>query len=280
MPRARNLKHDFFMDDELAELEPLARILFAGLWCLADYKGDIEWRKAKVKAQTLPYDDCDIEALAINLDKSGFIRFYSDGNKLYVNVRSFLDHQHPHKNEREKGSTIPEYSEKMRQVVDINTLKINLDKSGFKPLQDGIDPADSLNPIPDSLNPIPEPKPVWHAEQREMISDAYNLAIGNSSKPKFSKWSDDRIAKLKTRCTEDGSRDLQWWLNCVASISNQVAAMEGDWFTLDWLLKSEGNLLKFVEGKFKKSFNRIGGAGMNNGRTTAEVVEAFVNGDY
>ena len=38
MARARNIKPAFFDNDELAENEPLGRLLFIGLWTLADYQ--------------------------------------------------------------------------------------------------------------------------------------------------------------------------------------------------------------------------------------------------
>ena len=155
MARARNIKPAFFDNDELAENEPLGRLLFIGLWTLADFKGDLEWREKRIKAQLLPYDNCDIKKLAINLDKSGFVRFYSDGDKIYLHVSNFGKHQNPHKNEREKGSEIPCYEKSMRQVVDLNTITINHDKSGLKTDDSEVNPADSFNLIPDSLNPNP-----------------------------------------------------------------------------------------------------------------------------
>lgn len=152
MPRARNIKHSFFTNDELAEIDPLGRLLFVGFWTIADFKGDLEWRPKKVKAELLPYDNCDIEALAINLDKSGFIRFYSDGEHTYIRVVNFVTHQNPHKNEKARGSLVPAYTESMRQLVDIKGVTINLDKIAINPDEDGTSPADSLSLIPDLLN--------------------------------------------------------------------------------------------------------------------------------
>ena len=123
MARSRNIKPGFFRNEELAELPFETRLLFIGLWTIADYKGDLEWRPGRIKAQLLPYDDCDIKRLAINLDKSGFVRFYSDGEKIYLNITNFVKHQNPHKNERESGSDIPAFSDTMRQVIDLNTIK-------------------------------------------------------------------------------------------------------------------------------------------------------------
>lgn len=157
MARARNIKHAFFMNDDLAEHNcALGRLFFIGLWTLADYKGDLEWRAAKIKAQLLPYDDADVKQLAINLDKSGFIRFYSDGDKIYLNIVNFEKHQNPHKNEREAGTDLPAFKESMRQVIDLNTLTINRDLSGLIPEQDETAPADCLILNPDSLSLKPE----------------------------------------------------------------------------------------------------------------------------
>uniref|UniRef100_UPI0040483A9B hypothetical protein n=1 Tax=Rheinheimera sp. TaxID=1869214 RepID=UPI0040483A9B len=153
MARARNIKHAFFMNDDLAERNcPLGRLLFIGLWTLADYKGELEWRAGKIKAQLLPYDECDIKQLAINLDKSGFIRFYSDGDRVLLNIPNFEKHQNPHKNEKAGGSDVPNYTEAMRQVIDLTTLTINRDLSGLNQDCSHTNPADSLILNPDSLD--------------------------------------------------------------------------------------------------------------------------------
>ena len=78
MARARNIKHSFFLNDDLADCEPLARLLFIGLWTLSDYQGNLEYKSRKIKAQILPYDDIDIEALVSSLDKSRLISIYSE----------------------------------------------------------------------------------------------------------------------------------------------------------------------------------------------------------
>jgi len=151
MPRARNIKHSFFVSEQVADNEPLGRILFIGLWTIADYKGELIWKARSIKAQLLPFDDCDVSELAINLDKSGLVRFYSDGSSIYTNIPAFNKHQNPHKNEREKGSLIPAYSEEMRQAIDLEALAINRDKYGSKRKSSHSPPADSLILIPDPL---------------------------------------------------------------------------------------------------------------------------------
>ena len=165
MARARNIKPSFFDNDALSENTPLGRLFFVGLWTLVDFNGNAEWRPKRLKAQILPYDNCDLKEIAINLDKSGFVRFYSVQDVIYINVVNFTKHQNPHKNERDKGTEIPGYTEEGRQAVDLTTLTINRDKSRLKRNDSTSDPADSLflNPDSPSLNPEtvthdPEPK--------------------------------------------------------------------------------------------------------------------------
>lgn len=63
MARARNIKPGFFANEDLAECDPLARLLFAGLWCLADREGRLEDRPKRIRAELLPYDSCDADEL-------------------------------------------------------------------------------------------------------------------------------------------------------------------------------------------------------------------------
>jgi hypothetical protein len=145
MARARNIKPAFFTNDELSELSPLDRLAFIGMWTVADYRGCIEFKPKRLKVQILPYDDCDLEIIANNLDKSGFVRIYSVKGQRYIKILNFEKHQNPHKNEREAGSTIPDITE--------SENKINkLDKDGTEPENIETNPADSLLLIPDSLN--------------------------------------------------------------------------------------------------------------------------------
>jgi len=156
MPRARNIKPSFFDNDELADSNcALGRLLFIGLWTISDYRGNLEWRPKKVKATLLPYDDCDIVRLAINLDKSGFIRFYSVQGVIYLNIVNFVKHQNPHKNERDKGTDILGFDSEGSQVIVLEEVVINPDKNGTNPDLNASDPADPCLLIPDPCSLIP-----------------------------------------------------------------------------------------------------------------------------
>lgn len=102
--RSRNIKPGYFANERLCDQEPLARILFAGLWCMADREGRLEDRPRRIKALVLPYDDCSITALLDSLTPEFVIRYEIDGQK-YIQVVNFLEHQTPH--HREKESDIP-----------------------------------------------------------------------------------------------------------------------------------------------------------------------------
>lgn len=200
MARARNIKPSFFTNDELAEQNcPLGRLFFAGLWCQADYKGDLEWRPSRLKVQLLPYDDCDIKKIAINLDKSGFVTFYSDGEKIYLRINNFEKHQNPHPNERKKGSEIPEYTEKLRQLVDLQTLTINHDKSRQVSDDSISDHADSPILIPDPLIPDSLNPPAGIPTRDQLLADFETLwsMFGDYGEKGSKKKALDQFQKLK-----------------------------------------------------------------------------------
>lgn len=99
MARARNIKPAFFTNDVLADIEPLGRLLFIGLWTIADRSGRLEDRPRKIKAEVLPYDDCDIDGLLDDLSTHGFIERYEIDGAKFIEVTNFTKHQNPHKNE-------------------------------------------------------------------------------------------------------------------------------------------------------------------------------------
>ena len=105
MARARLLKPGFFANDALCTLQPFARLLFAGLWTIADREGRLEDRPIRIRAELFPYDEVDIEELLNLLQCSGFVVRYESGGVRYVQIVKFLKHQNPHV--REPKSTIP-----------------------------------------------------------------------------------------------------------------------------------------------------------------------------
>jgi hypothetical protein len=103
--RARNIKPGFFTHDGVAELEPLTRLLFIGLWTVADRAGRLEDRPKRIKAEVMPYDSCDIDAMLNELVRAGFIDRYQAGEVAAIQIVKWEKHQNPHIKESE--STIP-----------------------------------------------------------------------------------------------------------------------------------------------------------------------------
>lgn len=138
--RARNLKPGFFKNEILSSLPPQTRLLFAGLWLLADRKGRLEDRPLRIKAELFPYDDWNIDTMLTELDQAVFIKRYSITNEKYIQILNFEKHQTPHW--QEKDSIIP----------DPNVIQ-DKSKRKSKPIQDNStsNPSSSLNPS--SLTP-------------------------------------------------------------------------------------------------------------------------------
>ena len=194
MARARNIKPSFFTNDTLAEIAPLGRLLFAGMWTIADREGRLEDRPKRIKAEVLPYDDCDVDSLLNDLQKLGFILRYEVDGQRYIQILAFSKHQNPHQKEAE--STIPA-PDKHRTSTGQATTKT------------GTSRADSLNPITDSLNPIttlsgkpdgdqPEkPKKPNETEQAKEALDYLNAKTGKNYQSV-----DANIKPLKARIKE------------------------------------------------------------------------------
>ena len=105
MARIRYIKPGFFTNDELAEVKPLGRLLFIGLWCLADKEGRLHDRPKRIKAQVLPFDTGSADRLLDDLAARGFIIRYRVKDEPYIQVNNFLKHQRPH--HKEAPSLIP-----------------------------------------------------------------------------------------------------------------------------------------------------------------------------
>jgi len=141
--RARNLKPSFFTNEQLADLEPLARLLFQGLWLHADREGRLEDRPRKLKAEILPYDDCDPEALLASLQAAGFIQRYEVGGNRCIVLPTFMKHQNPHP--KEPASTLP---------APVDNLKPRSSRGKTRPVLPL--PIPSSSPLPPSEIPPPE----------------------------------------------------------------------------------------------------------------------------
>ena len=105
MPRARNIKPGFFTNEVLAELPPLTRLLFIGLWTEADREGRLEDRPTRLRLRLFPLDEFNIEESLEQLRAKGFIARYLADGVAVIQIVAWHKHQRPHF--KESPSTIP-----------------------------------------------------------------------------------------------------------------------------------------------------------------------------
>ncbi len=249
MARSRNIKPGFFKNDELAECDPLARLLFAGLWTIADREGRFEYRPRKIKAECLPYEDGAIDDLLSQLESKGF--FYRYGNEQqYGQIVNWHKHQNPHHKEVE--SELPAPSEVTENTCDAQSMHDSC-MSHEQPKQIASCPTDSLNLIPDSLNTdslegtlsVRTDTPDLMDLERRFVS-VWNSAEGVIAN-RGQTLNDKRRRSFRARI-----RGPDWdWEAAIAKFPLKCFANDPDpWRPdVDWFLKPD-SVQKILEGKY------------------------------
>ena len=97
MPRIRNIKPQFWLDEDLGEVSRDVRLLYIGLWNLCDDYGVFQWRPARIKVQLFPYD-VDISSNEIatwlnELEGLKKINKFQNDHKNYGYIPGFPKHQ-------------------------------------------------------------------------------------------------------------------------------------------------------------------------------------------
>lgn len=105
MARIRTIKPEFFHDEDVAALPLVDRLVYIGLWTVADKAGRLEDRPRRLKALLLPYDDADLNAILARLIDAHFVLRYAVDGGRYLQIRTWDKHQRPHHTEPE--STYP-----------------------------------------------------------------------------------------------------------------------------------------------------------------------------
>ena len=116
--RSRILKEGFFTNEILCALPPLTRLLFAGLWTIADRDGRLEDRPERIRHELLGYDkEADIDAMLNDLHRTRFIFRYAVNTERFIEIVAWRKHQHPH--QRETKSVIPPSTEGVEHGVEL-----------------------------------------------------------------------------------------------------------------------------------------------------------------
>lgn len=150
MARARNIKPGFFTNEELVELPFSTRLLFVGLWTIADREGRLEDKPKRIKMHLFPADDIDVDAALCELQASGFLKRYEVDGARYIQVLAFRKHQNPHRDE--KPSSIPAMDEH-----DASTVQTPCEHSSNPADSPILRFSDSPNPDPSTASSAPAP---------------------------------------------------------------------------------------------------------------------------
>ena len=149
MARARNIKPGLFSNEVIAELPPFDRLLFIGLWCLADREGRLEDRPKRIKIELFPCDTYDVAEGLANLIAHGFIQRYEVAGQSIIEIPAFQKHQRPHGTE--KDSTLPDRD----GFLSVNDRKKNGVVTGTKRLVHVNSPQNNVNqPLDNSEHPL------------------------------------------------------------------------------------------------------------------------------
>lgn len=171
MARSRNIKPGLFTNELIAELQAFDRLLFIGLWCLADREGRLEDRPKRIKMELFPCDDYAVDGGLSHLAGAGFISRYQINGSPIIEIDNFQKHQSPHGTE--KDSVLPGKD----GLLTINERKANGVVTGKKrmvhvssgelnvnPPLSNVNPPSNNALIPDSLIPIEHNTPHATAE--------------------------------------------------------------------------------------------------------------------
>ena len=172
MARARSLKPGFFRNADLVELPMEARLLFAGLWILADREGRLEDRPKQIKMDIFPADSLDCDVLIGMLAATNMVIRYQAGGKRYLQVTNFAKHQNPHRDEKPSNIPAPVLNEAESKPTPMqhsaNTVLAQC-KDDADTVAIGLTP-DSLNLTPDSR--LPEPDSLTNTHSSSLAHEA------------------------------------------------------------------------------------------------------------
>jgi len=93
LARIRTIKPDFFKNEQVGSLPYQWRLLFTGLWTVADRSGRLEDRPMRIKAELFPYDQVDVNEGLDELVRAGLIVRYQTNGLKAISIPTWARHQ-------------------------------------------------------------------------------------------------------------------------------------------------------------------------------------------
>ncbi len=92
--RIRTVKPEFWQSEKVASVSRDARLMFIGLWGLADDHGRLRANAALIRGQLFPYDDeHDVAGWLAELVEAGLVQVYQVDGCSYAAIPGFAEHQ-------------------------------------------------------------------------------------------------------------------------------------------------------------------------------------------
>lgn len=287
MPRIRTIKPQFWGDEDLARAPREARLLFIGIWNLCDDYGICKRHPAWLKGQLFPYDDDlkidQIEAWIEALIREKCLFSFQIDLERFIAVRNFSTHQHvmrpsfhgfisPKKFSKYLNlSTIPqtfdEYSMNTHLLLNVVSSKSNSNsrrvsskedtlgngtvtgekKNSLKNQYDLLEKKDKV----EIINFVTKNKPDFI----DPYFDLWNIFAAERKLPKLLQVTQARKRLLSVRIREERFN----FLEILSKAAKSDFILKSNFFCFDWIIHSEANYLKVIEGNYTNKENTLNG---------------------
>jgi hypothetical protein len=127
--RIRTIKPEFWTDERIGSITPIARLLFIGLWNFADDYGNVQNSPKQIKAQVFPFDNLSVEPMLIELIENALLVEYEVDSRKYLHIKNFSKHQRV---DRPSNPSLPLYegSTNTRRVLDESSMRARAVREG------------------------------------------------------------------------------------------------------------------------------------------------------
>jgi hypothetical protein len=243
--RARYLKPDVFLDEELAEVPIPARYLYLGLMCAADREGRLEDRPRRIKGQIYVYDDLDAEEMLARLADAKLITRYTVDGRKYIEIPAFKRDQRPHSNESASVIPEPDVATSHHGEQDLSPRKEalrsengELDSENGERSEEGETSRAVARPSPNGYTP-------------EQLAEDWNVTAERTRLRRCRELTPERIRTAKKRLRDCPKRDF--WLGVIQRLGESAFCCGNNdrgWIAgFDFLLRPE-TPTSTLEGKY------------------------------
>lgn len=287
MPRIRTIKPQFWGDEDLARVPREARLLFIGLWNLADDYGICKRHPAWIKGQLFPYDDDlksdQIEAWIEALIREKCLFSFQIDNERFVIVLNFSRHQIINRPSlhgfiapdkfakylklKDVPKTFNEYSSSTPGVLRVGIGKgkgnIHREYSNEYSLGNGTVTGERKNSLKNQydllekkdkaeiINFVTKNKPDFI----DPYFDLWNIFAAERKLPKLLQVTQARKRLLAVRIREERFN----FLEILSKAAKSDFCLKSNFFCFDWIIHSEANYIKVLEGNYTNKENSLNG---------------------